>query len=53
MTYTAVNDAPTVASQIADASLLNELQETAADVDGTPTDVDGDTLTHTISGANN
>ena len=52
MTYTAVNDAPTVASQIADASTAED-SGYSLDVDGTCTDVDGDTLTYTISGAPN
>ena len=52
MTYTAVNDAPTVASQIADASTAED-SAYSLDVDGTCTDVDGDTLTYTISGAPN
>ena len=52
MTYTAVNDAPVVASAIADAS-TDEDSGYSLDVAGTCTDVDGDTLTYTISGAPN
>ena len=52
MTYTAVNDAPTVASQIADASTAED-SAYSLNVAGTCTDVDGDTLTYTISGAPN
>ena len=53
MTYTAVNDAPTVASAIADASTAED-SAYSLNVDGTCTDVDtgnDDSLTYSISGA--
>ena len=50
MTYSAVNDAPVVASAIADASTAED-SAYSLNVAGTCTDVDGDTLTYSISGA--
>ena len=50
LTYAAVNDAPTVASTIDDASTAED-SAYSLNVAGTCTDVDGDTLTYSISGA--